>query len=193
MRSEINQHLQIVNQIYTLYLAGATALFAASMSKDGKYNLLLLLPFLSLGAANLLGSHERNIGCIAAYCANNLDIILQEGGANVEQWDNSSMLYKLKNRNFNSNLFASLSLVVAPGVVALMISIYKFLTINGSPWPTYPLVMLGWFAGLACVIASLIVICCTTNYRNKMASLHRFSVDQVEVTKEKQGLRGLLS
>jgi hypothetical protein len=175
MRLEINQHLQIVNQIYTLYLAGVTALFAASMSRDGKYNLLLLLPFLSLGTANLLGSHERNIGCIAAYCASNLDIVLQKGGASVQQWDNSSMLCELKNKNFISNLFASMALVAAPGVVALIISIYKFSIINGFPYPRYPLVLLGWVAGLFCVYCTFTVIWHTAEYRKTMASLHKFA------------------
>lgn len=48
MRLELNQHLQIVNQIYTLYLGGVAALFAASLTREGKSNLLLLVPFLSL-------------------------------------------------------------------------------------------------------------------------------------------------
>ena len=177
MRFEINQHLQIVNQIYTLYLAGATALFAASMSKDGKYNLLLLVPFLSLGAANLLGSHERNIGCIAAYCADNLEEVLRKNSSKVVQWDNSSMLFELKDSNFISNKAASLALVAAPGAVALAINICKFYTtMKGFPSPTLLvcLVYLGWLFGAICIYFTYKIISNTAEYRERMGKLHRF-------------------
>jgi hypothetical protein len=177
MRFEINQHLQIVNQIYTLYLAGATALFAASMSKDGKYNLLLLVPFLSLGAANLLGSHERNIGCIAAYCANNLEEVLRKNSSKVVQWDNSSMLFELKDSNFISNKAASLALVAAPGAVALAINICKFYTtMKGFPSPTLLvcLVYLGWLFGIISIYFTYQIISNTAEYREKMGKSHRF-------------------
>jgi hypothetical protein len=58
MRIEINQHLHLIDQIYTLYPAGATALFMASMSKDGKYSPLFLVPFLSLGSVRSLQSYQ---------------------------------------------------------------------------------------------------------------------------------------
>jgi hypothetical protein len=173
MRFEINQHLQIINQIYTLYLAGTTALFVASMSKEGNYNLLLLVPFLSLGAANLLGSRERNIGCIAAYCSNELDKILQKDGACITQWDNSFVLHELRYRNFNSDQAASLMLVAAPGIVAWAISILKFFNLAGFPLPKFPLVFAGWLAGPVCIICTVIIISLTARYRKRMIDLHR--------------------
>ncbi|MCX5953409.1 MAG: hypothetical protein NTZ40_07935 [Cyanobacteria bacterium] len=173
MRFEINQHLQIINQIYTLYLAGTTALFVASMSKEGNYNLLLLVPFLSLGAANLLGSRERNIGCIAAYCSNELDKILQKNGASITQWDNSFVLHELRYRNFNSDQVASLMLVAAPGIVAWAISIFKFYKLVDFPFPKFPLVFLGWLAGLVCICCTVLIIILTARYRKRMIDLHR--------------------
>ena len=173
LRLEINQHLQIVNQIYTLYLGGVTALFVASLSIEGKFNLLLLVPFLSLGAANLLGSHERTIGCIAAYCAVHLDKVLNKNDVSVIQWDNSIMLDNLKNRNFISNQNASLSLIVAPGLAALVISILKFLILNGFHLPLqHPLVLIGWFVGIICICFTVSIIEYTARYRKEMGEWH---------------------
>jgi hypothetical protein len=123
MRTEINQHLLIVNQIYTLYFAGITALFAAAVSKEGHRYLLLLIPFLSLGVANMIGTHERVIGSIAAYCVQELDPAFKRNGSHIVQWDNSDILKQLKENHYESNRAGGLTLIALPGTGALLISL----------------------------------------------------------------------
>jgi hypothetical protein len=120
MRTEINQHLQIVNQTQTLYLGAVTALFAGALGEHGNKNLLLLVPFLGLGAATIINSHERIIGCIAAYCARELGEFLEAHSEEAPQWDDSEVLTRLLDQHFGSNLFSSLYLIVLPGLAALL-------------------------------------------------------------------------
>jgi hypothetical protein len=166
MRAEINQHLSIINQIYTLYLAGVTALFAGSLNEDGNHNLILLIPFLSLGAANMLSSHERAIGSIAAYCAQDLDSVLNKDGESVVQWDRSRMLRNFKDSHYASNRAGGLTLVVIPGVVALALSIYFRISSPGHFISSIKIC--AWIVGLICLARAGWVIIQTAQYRKKL-------------------------
>jgi hypothetical protein len=170
MRAEINQHLAIVNQIYTLYLAGITALFAGSLYKDGNPNLLLLIPFLSLGAANMLGSHERAIGSIAAYCAQDLNSILNKNGEAVVQWDRSKMLRNYKDSHYASNRAGGLTLIVIPGIAALFLNIFLRLSSTNPVWSQVKLI--AWIAGALCLKRAGWVIIQTARYRKKLGDTH---------------------
>jgi hypothetical protein len=170
MRAEINQHLLIINQIYTLYLAGITALFAGSLNKDGNHNLILLIPFLSLGAANMLGSHERAIGSIAAYCAQDLDSVLNKNGESVVQWDRSRMLRVFKDSHYASNRAGGLTLIVIPGIVALALNIVFSVSSLGH---SISLIKCGaWIVGAFCLARAGWVIIQTARDRKKLGDEH---------------------
>jgi len=175
MRAEINQHLQIVNQVYTLYLAGTSALFAGSMNKDGNYNLLLLIPFLSLGAANMLVSHERAIGSIAAYCARELDKFLSEEKDSVVQWDRSESVERFKSGHYASNRAGALTLVVIPGLAALLLNGFK--TLRALSW-SLPLdkvdnliKLLAWILCAVCLYRAASLISETAQFRKELSEV----------------------
>jgi hypothetical protein len=174
MRTEINQHLLIVNQIYTLYFAGITALFAAALSKEGHRYLLLLIPFLSLGVANMIGTHERVIGGIAAYCVQELDPAFKRNGNYIVQWDNSDVLKQLAKSHYESNRAGSLTLIVLPGAGALLISItLKLYSQKGwiGPLQTHPLWPVAWLTCLLCLAAAATIIIKTAQYRRKVGNM----------------------
>jgi len=175
MRAEVNQHLNIVNQVYTLYLAGTSALFAGSMNKDGNYNLLLLIPFLSLGAANMLVSHERAIGSIAAYCARELDKFLSEEKDSVVQWDRSESIERFKSGHYASNRAGALTLVVIPGLAALLLNGFK--TLRASSW-SLPLdkvnnliKLLAWILCAVCLYRAASLIAETAQFRKELSEV----------------------
>jgi len=174
MRAEINQHLNIVNQVYTIYLAGATALFAGSMNKGGNQNLLLLLPFLSLGAANMLASHERAIGSIAAYCARELDRFLGNDADAVVQWDKSVSIKKFKSGHYASNRAGALTLVVVPGLAALLLNGFKTLGSLGWTLPLNGMEIIirlcTWLLCAACLYREAWLIIGTARYRQELGS-----------------------
>lgn len=124
MRTEINQHLLIVNQVYTLYLGGTAALFAGALHKEGNHNLLTLIPYLTLGDVNILGSHERAIGSVAAYCAQELEDSLNKNGRAVTQWDRSKNIRKIKDSHYASYRVGGLTIVVFPGIAALCLAVF---------------------------------------------------------------------
>lgn len=166
MRSEINQHMVIVNQIFTLYLGGITVLFAGSLHRDGNHNLLLLIPFLSLGAANMLGSHERAIGSIAAYCVQDLDSILNKNGEPVVQWDRSRMLKRYKDGYYASNRAGGLTLIVFPGIAALFLNAY--LRNNSGIHSVSWVKIVAWCVSILCLARAGWVIIQTARYRKKL-------------------------
>jgi hypothetical protein len=183
MRAEINQHLSIINQIYTLYLAGVTALFAGSLNKDGNHNLILLIPFLSLGAANMLSSHERAIGSIAAYCAQDLDSILNKYGDSVVQWDRSRMLRNFKDSHYASNRTGGLTLVVIPGIVALALSMYFKVSSPGHSISSIK--FCAWIVGFACLARAGWIIIQTAKYRKVLGNEMSEPLPTVIVAREK--------
>lgn len=176
MRSEINQHLLIVNQIYTLYLGGTTALFAGALHRDGNHNLLLLIPYLSLGAANMLGSHERAIGSIAAYCAQELEVSLNTNGESVTQWDRSKNLRKFKDSHYASNRAGGLTLVVFPGIAALCLAaffIYSSLTrLSPADHSGLGIKVIAACVGALCLVRAGWIIIETALYRKKLGDMH---------------------
>jgi hypothetical protein len=174
MRSEINQHLLIVNQIYTLYLGGTTALFAGALHKDGNYNLLLLIPYLTLGAANMLGSHERAIGSIAAYCAQELEDSLNKNGGGVTQWDRSKNIRKFKDSHYASNRAGGLTLVVFPGIAALCLAAFFICYSSRISPPVHSGLWIKAIAacvGALCLIRASWIIIQTAQYRKKLGAM----------------------
>jgi hypothetical protein len=161
MRTELNQHLLIINQIYSLYLGAATALFAGAFSSKN-FDLLYLVPFLSFGAANLLGSHDKAISCIAAYCAEVLDQIFSDTDSHVTQWDNSRMLENLKANHYNAQLRGGLMIVVIPGVIALLVAIIKTGPLKNGIY------MLALTCGLYFLVGAFLIFSDTAEYRRKM-------------------------
>ena len=180
MRTEINQHLLIVNQIYTLYFAGITALFAAAVSKEGHRYLLLLIPFLSLGVANMIGTHERVIGSIAAYCVQELDPAFKRNGSHIVQWDNSDILKQLKENHYESNRAGGLTLIVLPGTGALLISlVFKLYSQKGwiSPLDIHLLWPAAWLTCLLCLAAAAKIIIKTAEYRRRVGNMQNAPKD----------------
>ena len=174
MRTEINQHLLIVNQIHTLYFAGVTALFAAAVSKEGHRYLLLLIPFLGLGVANMIGTHERAIGSIAAYCLQELDPAFKRNGSHIVQWDNSDILKQLKENHYESNRAGGLTLIVLPGAGALIISItLKLYSQKGwiSPLGIHFLWPVAWLTCISCLAGAAIIIIKTAQYRRRIGNM----------------------
>ena len=176
MRSEINQHLLIVNQIYTLYLGGTTALFAGALHKDGNHNLLLLIPYLSLGAANMLGSHERAIGSIAAYCAQELEVSLNTNGETVTQWDRSKNLRRFKDSHYASNRAGGLTLVVFPGIAALCLAVFfiysSLARISPADHSRLVIKVIAGCIGALCLARAGWIIIETARYRKKLGDMH---------------------
>lgn len=163
MRAELNQHLQTINQIYSLYLGAVAVLFAGAFSGNN-YDLLYLVPFLGFGAASLLGSHDRAISCIAAYCAKELDDVFKATDSHITQWDNSPMLSDLKDSHYNSQRGGSLMIIVSPGVIALLSTLFL-----GKAGPlSWPLDTFGFFIGSYFIVCSFLVIWDTAEYRREM-------------------------
>ncbi len=163
MRTELNQHLQTINQIYSLYLGAVAVLFAGAFTSRN-YDLLYLVPFLGFGAASLLGSHDKAISCIAAYCAKELDEVFKATDSHITQWDNSTMLRDLKDRHYNSQRGGGLMIIVSPGVIALLFTMNFKNTLPLS----WSIDTFGLFTGLFFIISAIGVIWDTAEYRRKM-------------------------
>lgn len=161
MRTELNQHLLTISQIYSLYLGAVTVLFAGAFSSRN-YNLIYLIPFLCFGAANLIGSHDKAISCIAAYCAEVLDQIFSDTGSHVTQWDNSKMLKDLKTNHYNAQRRGGLMIVVLPGVIALAIAIIKTAPLRSGIY------ILALICGIYFLLGAFLVISDTAEYRRRM-------------------------
>lgn len=115
---------------------------------------------MSLGTTTIINSHERSIGCTAAYYVRDLGEFLQVNGEESTQWDDFEMFSCLFDQHFFVNLFSRLYLIISPSLVALL----TFQLLPG----TEPKWFVVWEASWRFLILSVIGIIYTRNYRRAL-------------------------
>jgi hypothetical protein len=124
----------------------------------------------------MLGSHERAIGSIAAYCAQELEDSLNTNGETVIQWDRSKNLRKFKDSHYASNRAGGLTLVVFPGIAALCLAaffIYSSLTrLYPADHSGLGIKVIAACVGALCLVRAGWIIIQTARYRKKLGDMH---------------------
>ena len=164
LRGELNQHLAIAHQTLYLYLGAVTALFGTTLTIDGKQEILMIVPFLSLGASVIISHHERVTGTIAAYCAKELDGFLHEIGEHAPQWDNSHALDIYQKDLLLTRLWGNSLIIILPALIATIINWRFAIVFPGA---------MSWWLGIILEILSFSALLRTFRYRQKIKTWSR--------------------
>jgi len=126
LRAEVIERLKMRDAIMIAYLAGTGALlgFGVEHPATGQLReyLLILVPFLSLGAISIVTQHQDQIAAFNQYLTNELNLCLPPAERSVVMFNNSLAAKEHTMHNLWLVLIAQFLLMCGPPVVAILIN-----------------------------------------------------------------------
>lgn len=159
-RQELIERIRLRDNSLFVYLGAVGALFGAVLAKAISYELLLVVPYLTLGAAFLISQHHEVIGGLESYLVQELEPYLMDVNEDekIPQWNNSASLQAYYSQAMLSRLIAHSILLLAPSFAALALN---FSVISTFPQNAF------WGYGCLCFIISLHAIIKAHKWRVK--------------------------
>lgn len=124
-RAELIQRIQLRDNVALLYLAAVATIFGIALAKDGKLEILLVVPLLSLAASVLTSQHHILIGALGKYCSSEICIDIINKDISIPQWDNSESLQHFFSFAMNSRAIGHLCIFSIPAIAGLALN-YKY-------------------------------------------------------------------
>lgn len=124
-RSELVERIGHRDNALILYLGAAGAIFGVAYGKDGQpIIVLLLVPFLALGASFIVSQHHAVIGTLGRYLGCELEIGLRKiDEALPPQWDTSESQREYSKYAMEHRLWGHLLLLFTPSVLSVCLNI----------------------------------------------------------------------
>lgn len=119
MRSEVVEHIRLRDQSLFLYLGASAVIMGIGFGEHGRLEVLMIIPFLGLGASYILNQHDIHISAICSYLVSELDVFLNEGEEKVPQWDSSRALAAIHPRLIKFRYHGQLIILLLPMIVGL--------------------------------------------------------------------------
>lgn len=162
-RTELVERMRLRDNTLVFYLAAVGAIFGVALGPAKNPDLLMLLPFLSLGAGIVISQHFALMGSLAAYCALEIGPFLRDlsPAEDAPQWDDSAGLREFQRAAIHMRSVSHVVLIVLPAVVALFVTWGRWLPNN---W--YLAVV--WWAGIAASIWTLVVVWTAHRFRRRL-------------------------
>jgi hypothetical protein len=169
-RWEITERIQIRDQVLLVYLGAVGTIFGIALGTSSKPEILLVTPYLTLGAAIIVSQHNSVIGALGSFVAHELESFLREIGEYAPQWDTSAVLGSYSVRMVWLRTLGHLLLLSSPPVVGLIANWwYGFY----SPFPNWII----WWFGLVCTGLSLFLLLESHSWRRR---LHKKDMECLE-------------
>jgi hypothetical protein len=160
-RAELVERIRLRDQILMIYLAAVGALFTAGFGVTPRFEVLLSLPFLALGASVLVCQHNAVIGSLGRFCVVELGAFLDGLKSHAPQWDDSSSLQSYKDSAIRLRSFGHTVILIVPCVVALGANYPHAIS---SPFPYGPL----WWMSAICTVVTVWQVVTTHFWRSSL-------------------------
>lgn len=149
-RSELIERIGLRDNALILYLGAVGAIFGVVYGSERQpLIVLLLIPFLALGAAFIISQHHEVIGALGRYLGRELEEHLRGDSRNPPpQWDTSDTLREHFEKAMRLRLWSHLLLLLVPSAVALLLN-REFLAHPSSHEGVF------WWFGAVCTGATL--------------------------------------
>lgn len=118
-RSELIERIRLRDQVLLAYLGAVGALFAFAFGKDGRTDVLLVMPYLALGAALFVQQHNDVIGSLSHYCKVEIGPYL---GDAPPHWDASDALGEYLSSAVRLRTWGNVAVVLIPSVGSLVLT-----------------------------------------------------------------------
>lgn len=163
-RKELIQRIRLRDRVLLLYLgAVATISGVAIGSRGAQREILLVLPFLTLGIAIIVSQHNALIGAIGHFCVNEIEPYLKDlpNYEYAPQWDSSNALEEYSQRAIRFRSWGHTAIMLLPSSASLVVTYQE--GINPPTWST----VLWWF-GIFCVGSIIFIIYRTYLWRKNL-------------------------
>jgi hypothetical protein len=119
-RAEILERIRLRDAALLGYLAAAAAIFGVAATNANGFDVLFVLPFLSLAAALLVCQHDWTVAAICWFITEEIPPFLAEKGAGAPSWEFSATLHKQSFNVISSRTASHFLLIDSPAVFALV-------------------------------------------------------------------------
>lgn len=159
-RTELIKRIKLRDSVVLLFLGLAGTFFGLALNSrfsenpnNDSFSVLLIIPYLSLGASVLLSQHNGVIAFIGKYCSEELQPVFDEltKPNKYVQWDNSKSLREFSDKAVGYRTFGHFILIFIPSIAALALN-WKH-----AIYSPFPVGILWWF-GLVFTIVSVTLI-----------------------------------
>lgn len=162
-RDEVLMRMRLRDNVILVFLGGVSTLFAVAIKSDAS-EVLFCVPYLSLGAAMIVGQHYMVMGRIAYYCVKEVGPFLAQKNEDAPQWDTSHVFHDMVGWSVWLRCLSLMVLLGLPSATALaMTKEHAF----GSTFPFGPL----WWISALCLLFTLMAILVVHNDRRKLYGL----------------------
>jgi hypothetical protein len=161
MRSEIVQRVQLRDNALILYLGSVGTIFGLALGQLAKYEILLIIPYLSMGVAAIISHHHSIIGSQISFIADELVPFFKSVNEASPMWEISETRKEYSARDINLRFLANLTLTTIPPIAGLILT-YELGFYQ--PFPLGPL----WWAGVVITIISIYITVESHFYRSKL-------------------------
>ncbi len=140
-RTELIERMRLRDNAFVFYLAAVGTVFGVGLGATNKPELLMLVPFFSLGAATIISQHFAVMGALASYCVFEVGAFLHQvtPSEGAPQWDDSAALGQYRHEAIRLRTWGHSLLIILPAIIALYLNVR-----HGFTSPTFPLGILWW-------------------------------------------------
>ncbi|WP_221076762.1 hypothetical protein [Agarivorans aestuarii] len=144
-RNEIIQRIRLRDYILLVFLGAVSAIFSSVFRSSAEIEIVLVIPYLTLGAGVLVCQHNSKIGSLAEYCSVELEKFFHTNleGSLPPQWDNSKSLKEYSKYSITLRSWGHFIILLAPCAPALMLTVEHA---TGS----FPLCVVWWGCLVCC-------------------------------------------
>lgn len=163
VREEIRERIQLRDNVLVLYLGAVGAVLGVALSSRSiSIELLLIIPYLALGATAIISQHHTMIGSLGCFLASELEPFLKEIGEYAPQWDASKTIRARSHRfSWLGRRVGHIVLIDIPAVAAL------FFNWQHSIYLPLPELLL-WWSGVVLTVLSILALFETSRWRRKL-------------------------
>lgn len=121
-RSEIIQRLQLRDNVLLVFLGATGALFGIALGTNANPEILLVVPYLTLGATLIISQHHEVIGSLGLFLREELHPALEKMGDAAPEWDTSDALREYHSQAIWMRILAHTILLIIPPLGSLAIN-----------------------------------------------------------------------
>jgi hypothetical protein len=121
-RAEITARIHARDQALVLYLTAIGTIFTLAIGTQVSSDVLLIVPYLALGASTIISQHNSVIGAIADFLVKDIGGFLTEIDEYAPQWESSNALFGYHVTMVWLRTVGHLMLLLTPSIAALIMS-----------------------------------------------------------------------
>lgn len=164
-RAEIIQRMQLRDYVLLVFLGFTSAIFGVALGVPDHIEVLLSIPFLTLGAAILISQHNFMAAVLGEFLSTELKDEFGSLGESAPQWDDSDTFKGYAFCAARFRFWGHIFIIFIPSFVALCATWrIAYYTLSTS-LPDGHMLWTIWFLGFLCLIGAVVVIWLSHQWR----------------------------